>query len=107
MGLLDEGTGDDGAVLEHVLEVHKVTVVHVLGIVIRVMEVDYALVVSLHDVLGQKHTHGEVLGDLAGHVVTLHGVDRGVLVRVLLLDLFVVALDEGEDLVIRRVVLAL
>ena len=49
--LLDERAGDDGAVLQHVLEVHEVAVVHVLGIVVRVVEVDDALLVRLDDVL--------------------------------------------------------
>ena len=89
------------------MSVPEVAVVHVLGVVVRVVEVDDALVVSLDDVLGQQHAHREVLGDLAGHVVTLHGVDRGVLVGVLLLDLFVVALDERQNLVVGRVLLAL
>jgi hypothetical protein len=57
--------------------------------------------------LRQQHAHREVLGDLAGHVVALHGVDGRVLVGVLLLDFLVVALDEREDLVIGRVALAL
>ena len=105
--LLDERTGDDGAVLQHVLEVHEVAVVHVLREVVGVVEVDDALVVGLHDLGGQQHALREVLGDLTGHVVALHGVHRGVLVGVLLLDLFVVALDEGEDLVVRGVLLAL
>ena len=37
MRLLDEGAGDDGTVLEHIVEVHEVAVVHVLRIVVRVM----------------------------------------------------------------------
>ncbi len=51
VGPLDEGTGDDGAVLQHILQIHQIAVVHVLGVVISVMEVDDALPVGLHDVL--------------------------------------------------------
>ena len=104
---LDERAGDHRAVLQHVLEVYEVAVVHVLGKVVRVVEVDDALVVGLHDLGGKQLAHREVLGDLAGHVVALNGDDGGVLVGVLLLDLLVVALDEGEDLVVRRVLVAL
>ena len=104
---LDERAGDHRAVLQHVLEVDEVAVVHVLREVVRVVEVDDALVVGLHDVGGEQLAHGEVLGDLAGHVVALDGDDRGVLVGVLLLDLLVVALDEREDLVVGRVLVAL
>ena len=107
VGALDERAGDDRAVLKHVLEVHEVAVVHVLGKVIGVVEVNDALVVGLHDLGRKQDALGEVLGDLAGHVVALHGVDGGVLVGVLLLDLFVVALDQGQDLVVRGVLLTL
>ena len=54
VGPFNEGAGDDGAVLQHVLQVHQITVVHVLSIIVGVMEVDDALLVSLHDVRGQQ-----------------------------------------------------
>ena len=100
VGPLDEGTGDDGAVLQHILQIHQVAVVHMLGIIIRVVEVDDALLVSLHDLTGQQQAVGDVAAHLAGHVVPLGGVHHRVLIGVLLLGLLVVALDEGEDLVV-------
>ena len=105
--LLNERARDNGAVLEHILQVHQVAVMHVLGKVVRIVEVNQALIVCVHNLLGQQHALGQVLGDLAGHVVALNGVDGRVLVGVLLLDLFVVALDERQNLVIGRVLLAL
>ena len=104
---VDQRAGDDSAVLQHVFQVHQVAVMHVLRVVVGVVEVDDALVVRGHDVFRQKHAHGQVLRDLAGHVVALDRVDRGVLVGVLLLDLFVVAFDQRHDLVVGRVLLAL
>ena len=80
---------------------------HVLGEVVRIVEVNQALVVGIHDLLGQQHALRQVLGNLAGHVVALNGVDGRVLVGVLLLDLFVIALNQRQDLVIGRVLLAL
>ena len=62
---------------------------------------------SLDHLARQKHAHGEILGDLARHVVALDGVDGGVLVGVLLLDFLVIALDKSEDLVVGRVALTL
>ena len=105
--LLDQRARDNGAVLEHILQVHQVTVMHVLGEVVRIMEVNQALVVGIHDLLGQQHALRQVLGNLAGHVVALNGVDGRVLIGVLLLDLFVVALDERQNFVVSRVLLAL
>ena len=72
MGLLDQRAADDRAVLQHVLQIDQVAVVHVLGVVVGVVEVDDALLMGLDDLLGQQHTHGQVLADLAGHVVALH-----------------------------------
>ena len=80
---------------------------HVLRIVVGIVEVDDALLVGTHDLLGKEHAHGKVLGDLAGHVVALDRVDSRVLVGVLLLDVLVVALDERQDLVVGGVLLAL
>ena len=79
---------------------------HVLGVVVRVVEVDDALFMRLDDILGQEQTVRQIAAHLAGHIVALGGVDDGVLVGILLLGLFVVALDEGENFVIRRVALA-
>ena len=107
VGLLNIGAGDDGAVLQHVVQIDQVAVVHVLGVVVGIVEVDDAFLMGLDDLRGQQHTHGQVLADFAGHVVALHAVDGGVLVGVLLLDLFVVALDERQNLVVGRVLLAL
>ena len=92
--LLDQRARDNGAVLEHVLQVHQVAVMHVLGKVVGIVEVNQALVVGIHDLLRQQNALSQVLGNLAGHVVALNGVDGRVLVRVLLLDLFVIALDQ-------------
>ena len=104
VGPLDQGVCDDGAVLKHILQIHQVTVVHVLGVVVRVMEVDDALPMGLHDVGGQPLA--QVPGDLAGHVVPLGGVHHRVLVGVLLLGLLVAALDEAEDLLVGGIALA-
>ena len=98
---------DHRAVLQHVLEVHEVAVVHPLRVVVHVVEMQDAGVVRLHDLLRQQQALRHVLRHGAGHVVALHAVDRRVLVRVLLLRLLVRAVDEREDLAVRRVVLAL
>ena len=106
MGLFDQRAGDDGAVLQHVLQIDQIAVVHMLGEIVCIMEMDDAGFVRLDDVLRQQNTAGDVLGNLACHVVALHGVDGGILVGVFLLDLLVVRLDQAEDAVVRGVGLA-
>ena len=103
VGLLDHGLADDRAVLQHVLQVDQIAVVLLLGIVVGVMEVDDALLMGLYDVLGEQDSLGQVLGDLTGHIVALGAVDDRVLVGVLLLDLLIHLVDEGEDAVVRRI----
>ncbi len=103
---LDQRAGDDRAVLEHVLQIDQVAVVHMLGIVVGIVEVDDAVLMRLDDVRGQQQARRQIAGDLARHIVALGGVDDGVLVRVLLLRLLVVALDQRQDLIVRGVRLA-
>ena len=105
--LFNQSARNDCAVLQHIVKVDEVAVVHVLGVVVCVMEVDDAFLVRLDDLRGQQHAHRQVFADLTGHIVALDAVDGWVFVGVLLLDLLVVALDEGEDLVVSGVVGAL
>ncbi len=107
VGLLDIGAGDDGAVLEHIFQVDQVAVVHVLCEVVGIVEVDQTLLMRLDDLRVQQQAGGQVFGDLAGHIVALHTVDGGVLVGILLLDFFVLALDQAQDALIGGVGLAL
>ena len=107
MRTLDHGTRDDGAILQHVFQIHQVAVMHMLREVVGIVEVDDALVMRAHHLGRQQQAHRDVLGHLARHIDALHGVHRGVLVGVLLLSLLVVALDEREDLVVGRIGMAL
>ena len=100
MGTLNEGAGDNSAVLQHILQVHQVTVVHMLGVIIAVVEVDDALPMGLNNLLRQQNTFAEVAADLTGHVVPLGGVDHWVFIGILLLGLLVIALDKGENLIV-------
>ena len=76
---------------------------HVLGKVVGVVEVDEPFVVRRHDVGRQQDAAREVLAHFARHIVALHRIDGGILVGIFLLDFLVVALDEREDLRVRRV----
>ena len=106
-GLLNIGAGDDGAVLEHIVQIDEVTVVHVLGKIVGVVEVDEAFLMRLNDLRVQQQAGSQVFGDLTGHIVALDAVDGGVLVGVLLLDFLVLALDEAQDALVGGVGLAL
>ena len=98
--LFDHGLADDGAILQHVFQIDEVAVVLALGEIVGVVEMDDALLVRFHDFFREQQAAGEVLRYLAGHVVTLRGIDDRVLIRIFLLHFFVIEVDEGEDPVI-------
>ena len=104
---LNQSTGDNSAVLQHVIKVDEVTVVHVLCKVIGIVEVDKTLVVSSNNILWKELTLNEVLRNLTSHVVTLNRNNGRVLVGVLLLDFLVVALNQRQNLVIGGVLVTL
>ena len=100
LGLFNKSSADDGTVFQHVFKVDKVAVVHMLGEVVGVMEVDDALVVCPHNILGEQHSACNVLRHLACHVVTLNRVDGGIFIGILCLNFFVGALDQRHDAII-------
>ena len=103
VGLFNKSLADNSAVLEHILQIYKVTVVHMLSKIIRIMEVDYALLVSFYNILREQQSLCKVTADLACHIVTLNAVDCRVLVGVFLLDLLIAALDKGKYLIVGSV----
>ena len=77
---VDFCSADDSSVLKHVLQIDQVAVVHVLRKVVRVVKVNQAFLVGLGQVFVKQKALGDVLADLAGHVVALHGNDGGIFV---------------------------
>ena len=100
MRFFDEGTRNNRAVLQHVVQVDQVAVVHMLGVIVSIMEMNDAILMCLYNLGRQQHTHGQVLADLAGHIIALNAVDGRVFIGVFLLDFLIVALDEGQNAVV-------
>ena len=80
MRALDQRAGDYRAVLQHVLKIYQIAVVHMLGEVIGVVEVDYALVMRLDNFARQQYAVGYIALHLARHVVALGRIDHRVFV---------------------------
>ena len=59
--LLDLCFTDDRAVLQHVFQIDQAAVVHRLGEVIRVMEMDDSLLVGIDDILRQQESSRDIL----------------------------------------------
>ena len=97
LGGLDELAVDHGAVVQHIPNVHQAAVEDVLHEVVRVVEVEHALVVGLGNLLRQKDAAGQIPAHLAGDVVPLGRGDGSVLVGVLLRQILIVVADQGQD----------
>ena len=95
--LLDQSLADDGSVLQHILKVDEVAVVLALRIIVGVVEMDDALLVSLDDLLREQYAARQILADFARHIVALRGVDDRVFVGILLLDLLICLINQGEN----------
>ena len=104
--LLNQCLADNRAVLEHILQIDQVTVMLTLCVVIGIMEMNDSLVVSLYDLLRKKNTHGQVLADLACHVITLGRVNSRVLIGVLLLGILINLVKKSKDAVVCGIGLA-
>ena len=68
---------------------------HMLGKIIRVMKMNYALLVCFDYIVIKQKSFGNVLADLTRHIVTLNAVYGRVLIGIFLLYLFVVAFDKA------------
>ena len=61
MGLINASTRNNSAVLQHILQVHQVAVVHVLGKIICIMEVDQTIFMCFNNFWVQQQTSGQIL----------------------------------------------
>ena len=56
---------------------------------------DDALLMGLHDIRRKQNTAGDILTDLACHIVALYAVDSGVLIGILLLDFLIITFNQA------------
>ena len=98
---------DDRAVGQHVFQVDETAVEHGLDDVIHIMEMDGPAVMGLDDIGRDELAAGNVLGDFAGNEVALCRHDVAVLIGVFIEDFQVGVVQQAEDVIVRRVGLAL
>ena len=67
------------------------------------MEMDDPCLICLHDILRKEHPLCQVTAYFTCHVIPLHTVDSRVFIGILLFHILIVALDQGEDAVVRCV----
>ena len=98
--LLNQRFADHSAILQHILQVDQITVVFFLCKIIRIMEMNDSLLMRFHDLLRQKHTSGQILADLSGHVIPLRRVDHRIFIGIFLIYFFIDVLDQRQDPVV-------
>ena len=54
MRFFDEGTRNNRAVLQHVVQVDQVAVVHMLGVIVSIMEMNDAILMCLYNLAGSS-----------------------------------------------------
>jgi hypothetical protein len=54
--LFDHRLGNDRSVLKHIFQIDQAAVVHVLGKIVRIMEMDDPFFVRFHDVCRKQET---------------------------------------------------
>ena len=106
LGALNHLAVHYGAVVEHILYVDEAAVEYGLEEVVRVVEVDCALVVCLGDVFGEQNSPRKVLGNFARNEVALSGRGVRVLVGVFLHDVLIGVLYEREYALVSGVCLS-
>ena len=94
MRFFNKSTAYNSTVLQHIFKVYKIAVVHVLSKIIRVVEVNYTLLVRLNNIRRQKYTLGYILAYLACHIVALNAVYGGIFIGIFLLYFLVVTFDK-------------
>ena len=81
MRLLNHGVANNGSVLQHIFQVHQITVVQsILTEIVNIMEVDNTVFMSLDNIRSQQHALTDIFTLNTGHVVTLGGCQHSILV---------------------------
>ena len=94
VGFLNQGARDDSAILEHIFQIDQTAVMHMLGKIVCVMEMDDPFLMSFHDIRRQQKTFRDILADFSCHIIALYAVDSRILIGILLLYFLVVTFQQ-------------
>ena len=68
---------------------------HVLGEIIRVMEMDHTLLMRLHNIRRKQETLRDILAHFPCHIIPLYAVDGRIFIGIFLFYLLVIALQKA------------
>ena len=94
MRFFDHRAADHCAVLEHVFQIDQIAVVHMLGVIIGIVEMDDPLPVRLYNIFRQQHSLCQVLADFSCHIVPLYTVDCRIFIGIFLPDLLIITFNQ-------------
>ena len=98
VGLLDHGIRDHRAVLQHIFQVHQLTVGDGSRYIAHIVYMDDAFIVGKNHILREDISAADILGHLRCQIVTHGGIQHRILVRVLLFCQLIVVAQQGENL---------
>ncbi len=85
---------DDRSVLQHIFQIDKTAIVHMLRKVIRIMKMDNSLLVRIYNIFRQQKPFCDILAYLACHIISLHAVHGWIFIGIFLFYLFIIALKK-------------
>ena len=96
----DELSVHDGTVVQHVAHIDKTAVENRLNKIIRIMEMQNSLFMGLCNLLRQKQSFREILGNFACDQISLSGSCCRILVGILFHNLFIAVLNQAQNRII-------
>ena len=106
VGLVNKCFTDHRTILQHVLQIDQVTVVHMLGKIVRIMEMNQPFRVRLYNVLRKQQTSGQIPADLPCHIIPLYTVDDRILIGIFLHHFFIITFYQCQYTPVRGIALA-
>ena len=71
--------------------------------IVRIVEMNNSFFVCFDNLSRKQKPLRNILADLSCHIITLYAVYNRILIRILLFHLFIVTLDQAQDLFVRRI----
>ena len=97
---LNELAVHNGTIVQHILNIDQTAVENRLYKIIRIMEMQNSLFMGLCNLLRQKQSFREILGNFACDQISLSGSCCRILVGILFHNLFIAVLNQAQNRII-------
>ena len=89
---LNHSLTDNRSVLQHILQIHKTAIMHMLCKIISIMKMNNPFFMRFHNIRSQKKTLRNILADLSCHVISLNTVYCRIFIGIFLFYFLIIAL---------------